>query len=357
MKRLLVGTALLAIMATPALAQTDSELNDPAYWESYFPNTSHCVKHETPSDTPHGQETDTGVVLNPIQPAWGTYWTGLVIKAGTGRAIYELPQPGVEYLSPEGREPSHWIVCKASEEVPPSTTSTTTTTTAPTTTTTAPPSTTSTSTTSPPTTTTTAPPTTTTVTTVPPSTTTTSTTAPPTTVTTSSTTQPPTTTSTPPSTVPPTINIDIYCEWDNRDKATGAHEPIISMWDYTDPEPFLDWQFAYVVYDRTGTLLGTNEFGLTTPTRHDSWVSDENVPVPEDGFTVEFLINGVVDRVIDDPACMADPPATTTSSSTPPPTLPVTGPSEDLGAIALVGLGLLTAGLVTVATVRSRGVS
>jgi hypothetical protein len=130
------------------------------------------------------------------------------------------------------------------------------------------------------------------------------------------------------------------------------------MWDYTDPDPFLEWRFAYVVYDRAGTLLGSSEFGITTPTRHDSWVSDPAVPVPLDGFVVNFLINGEVVEVVDDPACRQADPATTTTTTapptTPPPTLPVTGPVEDLSIIALAGLGLLTLGLIAVATVRSR---
>ena len=353
-RKLAATTTLTLLMLATILAGTATAdpLNDPDYWVTYFEGASHCVKHETPSDTPHGYETEAGVILNPIQPEWGAAWVGLVIKAGTERTIVADPVAGVEYPSPEGREVSHWIVCKAAE--PPPTTTTTSTTAAPTTTTTLPPTTTSTSTTTQPpvTTTTTEPPTTTTVTTVPPSTTSTTTsppinsTLPPTTSTTSTTS---------PTSGPPTINIDIWCEWDNRDKDTGAHEPIISMWDYTDPEPFLEWRFAYVVYDRAGTLLGVNEFGLTTPTRHDSWVSDENTPVPIDGFTVTFLINGEIDRVLDDPACMADPPATTTTTIPDPPTgvptgngghLPNTGaPLEILALIAGV-LGVIGGGLL-----------
>jgi hypothetical protein len=126
------------------------------------------------------------------------------------------------------------------------------------------------------------------------------------------------------------------------------------MWDYTDPEPFLDWRFTYVVYDRAGALLGSTEFGLTTPTRHDSWVSDENTPVPIDGFTVTFLINGDIDQVLDDPACRQTPPPTTSTIPAPPtgiPTgngghLPNTGaPLEILALIAGV-LGVIGGGLI-----------
>jgi len=288
MLRKLVGTftAAILLLAIPLAAAADPiNPNDPDYWEDKFEHAGHCVKYETPSDTPHGYETADGlaVVLNPIQPAWGDHWEGLVVKAATENAVYPHPTAGVAYYgaNPE-YEVSHWIVCKAQEE-PPSTTTTTSTTTPPTTSTT-----------------TTTTPVTTTTTVV------TTTTAPPTTTTT----EPPVTTTTVPEPKLPTI----WCEWDNRDKDTGAHEPIISDWPMQlDPGLF---QFAYVAYDRvTGDYIGMQEFGPTTPGYHDSWV-DPYPPVPETGFIVEFIVNGELYYTLDDPDCVKETPPTTTSPTT-----------------------------------------
>ena len=233
---------------------------------------------------------------------------------------------GSEHLPCEGG--IHWIdnenllTISNCLEVPPSTTTTTTSTTPPTTIVT---------TTTLPVTTTTAPPTTTSTT--PPTTTTT---APPETTTTTS---PPVTTTTEP--VEP--RVDIWCEWNNHDKDTGLHEPIISLWH--NPQGELDrnaWRFTYVAYDRAGNWIGVLEFGPTTPVRHDSWV-DPYPPVPDDGFVIEFYVNGELDRVIDDPDCRKEaPPETTTTTTEPPEELPYTG--LELGWYALLGSALLAAG-------------
>ncbi len=140
--------------------------NTPEYWESYFPHAIKCYKYRGSGSNIHGSVTDNGytVTLNPYQNGWpGDHWEGLVIKAGAkggddgnGNAIYEHPSAGVAYSAPDGKEVSHWIVCKG--KTPKSTTtttepSTTTTTTEPsTTTTTTEPSTTTTTTEPPPTT-------------------------------------------------------------------------------------------------------------------------------------------------------------------------------------------------------------
>lgn len=176
---------------------------------------------------------------------------------------------------------------------------------------------------------------------------------------------PPTTTSTVPPTTSTTVpehylHVDVWCEWENRDKDTGAHEPIISWWDFSDDEPYLDYRFDYVIYDRGGEYVDSSEFGLTTPGRHDSWGS-ANAPVPEDGFIVEFLVNGELDQVIDDEQCRKVVPPTTTTTTVvttttaPPSTLPETGfETEDvMGAgllLLIAGLGIL--GIVTLAEWR-----
>lgn len=203
---------------------------------------------------------------------------------------------------------------------------------------------------------------------VPPTTTTTTTEPPPTTTTTTTTTQPPVTTTTAPPTTttsttttttePPATTTtlppqppDVWCEWDNHDAATGAHEPIVSWW--YEQYPYEDFRFAFVAETRDGEFIGSTEFGPTTPGRHDSWV-EPYPPVPEDGFVIEFYINGELQTVIDDPACREDvPPETTTTTTTVPvttttrpPELPRTG--AELWAIALLGVGIIGAGVLAV---------
>jgi hypothetical protein len=235
---------------------------------------------------------------------------------------------------------SHVTFCFTDPEVPPSTTTeppTTTTSSTTTTSTSTPPSTTSSTTTSLATTTTVSP----TTTTQPEPTTTT---APP---------DPTTTTTVPDSSTTTTVPElpTIWCEWDNRDKDTGAHEPIISDWPMQlDQELF---RFAYVAYDRvTGEYIGMQEFGPTSPGYHDSWV-DPYPPVPETGFIVEFIVNGELYYTLDDPDCVKETPPETITTTTQPPELPYTGGELELAA--LIGITLLAFGGGALYLERSRG--
>lgn len=168
---------------------------------------------------------------------------------------------------------------------------------------------------------------------VPPSTTTTTTTTEPPTTTTSTTVPETTTTTTVPETTTTTVPVrplvDVWCEWDNHDKDTGVHEPIISFWHNPQGElAFEEWRFTYAIYDRAGNVIDGTEFGPATPGYHDSWGSG-NVPVPEDGFVVEFYVNNVLEAVVDDPDCRKAPEETTTTTEPPEETTTTTTVAPD----------------------------
>jgi hypothetical protein len=108
---------------------------------------------------------------------------------------------------------------------------------------------------------------------------------------------------------------------------------------------------VFAVY-LNGAEVGTIEpVGLPTPGFHDNWPTEITEPL-RGLVRVETVINGKLVDVFER-ACGSSVVTTTTG---PPPTLPVTGPVEDLGLIALIGVGLLTTGLVTTASVRNRNV-
>jgi len=168
-------------------------------------------------------------------------------------------------------------------------------------------------------------------------TTTTTTTTSTTTSTTTTTTTPATTTTVP----EPGLEITLYCEWNYHDAATGVHEPVRSFWDYDtkDADVLRGKRFIYAFFDRvTGEMLGSTEFGLTTPGWHDTWIeSPAGVPVPDTGFIVEFyeIPDGagwdefILLSVLDDPTCVKDVPEETTTTTVPESTTTTTVPEDE----------------------------
>lgn len=121
---LALSMALVAVglVHSAASAQADPAANSAAYWEAQYPGTD-CYKHDPPENGgDHGYlagSEPTAVVLNQFNPAWTghTGWAVLIVKGGTGNAVYEGPQAGVPYFSPQMEnsnipDVSHWIVCK-----------------------------------------------------------------------------------------------------------------------------------------------------------------------------------------------------------------------------------------------------
>ena len=340
-RKLLVGlVALGVLLSIPLTAAAATNTNQPGYWGD------DCVKIETGFD--------------------GESWTAdadyrlVVLKAATDNFEFYDVKLGDVLTTGNGRDISHIILCG---EVPPSTTTTTTsvtTTTGATTTTTVttlPPSTTTSA--AP---TTTVPGTTTTVTTGPPSSTTTTvpatTTTTPLVTTTTTTTPGPTTTS---STVPPTINIDVTIKCEQIDSSgTGAREPIVTDWSGTYTVGSTDeFEVFIVAYYGDGEPIGSFEIvGLTSKRQHENWFIGK--PIDGRTITAEVWIDGVL--VSSDTAvCGAVPETTVTVVTDPPPTtepppeepiLPVTG--MEMAEIALLGLGLLGAGGLTMWRTREQ---
>ncbi len=104
-----------------------SDANQEATWVTYIHDTygitAECFKHEGQGQTVHGTATAKTVVLAPFGDDWyGTAYALLVVKAGTGNLVTYQPTAGTVYLTPEGKDISHWIVCKG--EFPPPTSTT-----------------------------------------------------------------------------------------------------------------------------------------------------------------------------------------------------------------------------------------
>ncbi len=116
---LLIGMAMVLAPSADAAAGT----NDAEYWETQFEHPAKCYKHEIGESTPHGAITDDGytVTLNPFdQNWWGDHWEALIVKAGSGEGsnlVTHHPSAGVAYPAPDGKEVSHWIVCKGETPV------------------------------------------------------------------------------------------------------------------------------------------------------------------------------------------------------------------------------------------------
>ena len=133
----LAGVALVTTLAMLALAGpvtangNDPVLNQASYWENLFEQRTGleawCYKHH--DSHRHGVMAGSTVTLDTYGAHWpGDGWGLLVVKAATERTVVWNPSPHVAYQTPDGKDVSHWIVCKASSAI------TTTTTTAPTTT-------------------------------------------------------------------------------------------------------------------------------------------------------------------------------------------------------------------------------
>lgn len=126
---LAVVATMLVIAAPAAYADQESERNQADFWESQYPNSVACYKYDPPdTDNAHGYLTEDGksVVLNQYGATWpGDHWEVLVVKAGSsggddgyGNMIYEHPTAGVPYGAPDGKDVSHWIVCKGEDPEP-----------------------------------------------------------------------------------------------------------------------------------------------------------------------------------------------------------------------------------------------
>lgn len=116
--------AAMGLVAPAATAQpSNANLNHPSYYEGLGYGT--CIKTEDPGDP---------YVLPP--PPAGTYWTLLVLKAGSAASnddwntLVENPTPG-PYVHPSGKDLSHIIRCYKPGSPPSSTTTTTTSTSIP----------------------------------------------------------------------------------------------------------------------------------------------------------------------------------------------------------------------------------
>lgn len=121
MKKTLISLTLAAAgfvaLAAPAAAQpTGPEANQTSTWVTDLAAdgiTAECYKHEGTGVTEHGTATDKTVTLAPFGSDWfGTDYALLIVKAGTGNLVTVRPTAGTEYLTPEGKDVSHWIVCK-----------------------------------------------------------------------------------------------------------------------------------------------------------------------------------------------------------------------------------------------------
>lgn len=115
--------AAVGLLAPPAGAQPNANLNHPSYYEGLGYGT--CAKTENPGDP---------YVLSA--PPSGAHWTLLVLKAGSAASnddwntLVEYPTPG-PYVHPSGKKLSHIIRCHEPGPPPSSTTTTTTSTSIP----------------------------------------------------------------------------------------------------------------------------------------------------------------------------------------------------------------------------------
>ncbi len=126
--------AAIVLLAMPAHAATPlptgSAANQPSTWVTYlhdaYDTEAQCFKHEGTGDTAHGTATKKAVTLAPYGQDWfGNGYALLVVKAGTDNNVTYQPTAGVPYATPEGKDISHWIVCKGQfPETPPTTTTT-----------------------------------------------------------------------------------------------------------------------------------------------------------------------------------------------------------------------------------------
>lgn len=115
-----VGLALggaLTATATPVVIDFSPESNQPSWWENYGEHKdASCYKHEADgsgnSANAHGSSNGSTVTLATFNPSWGDHWETLAIKAGTKVAVIAHPSSGVAYSAPEGKDVSHWIICK-----------------------------------------------------------------------------------------------------------------------------------------------------------------------------------------------------------------------------------------------------
>ena len=113
---ILVAAAAFVALAGPASA-TPADDNHTDTWVSYLQKnyvTAQCFKHEGTGVTVHGTATAKTVTLNAYGADWyGNGYALLVVKAGTENTVTYRPTAGTVYPAPDGKDVSHWIVCKA----------------------------------------------------------------------------------------------------------------------------------------------------------------------------------------------------------------------------------------------------
>lgn len=121
MKKTLITLTLAAAgfvaLAAPAAAQpTGPEANQTSTWVSELAAdgvTAECYKHEGTGVTEHGTATAKTVTLKTFGDDWfGDGYVLLVVKAGTDNLVTYQPTAATAYPAPDGKDISHWIVCK-----------------------------------------------------------------------------------------------------------------------------------------------------------------------------------------------------------------------------------------------------
>jgi len=123
MKKIIASAALAAAAlvgfagGASAAVPTGSEANQTDTWVTYMADTygteAQCYKHEGVGVTEHGTATVKTVTLKTFGDDWfGTGYALLVVKAGTENTVTYRPTAGTAYTAPEGKDVSHWIVCK-----------------------------------------------------------------------------------------------------------------------------------------------------------------------------------------------------------------------------------------------------
>lgn len=120
----LAAAALVGFGTAAAATPTGPEANQTDTWVTYIADTynveAQCYKHEGSGVTEHGTATAKTVTLDAFGADWfGTGYALLVVKAGTGNLVTVRPTAGTAYLTPEGKDVSHWIVCKGDFPTPP----------------------------------------------------------------------------------------------------------------------------------------------------------------------------------------------------------------------------------------------
>lgn len=122
-----IGGASLAANAAEAPVTIDATAanNQASWWEDYGPHDdASCYKHEAnwkgDSSNDHGSSDGNKVTLNTFNQSWpGDHWELLAIKAGTKVTYIIHPDANTAYSAPQGKDVSHWIVCKGTTpEIP-----------------------------------------------------------------------------------------------------------------------------------------------------------------------------------------------------------------------------------------------